>query len=329
VADIVDEIIIVDTGSSDATKEIAARYTDKIYDFEWIKDFSAARNYAFSFGTKEWLMWLDADDYLTQVDRENLKMLKKNIQEDADVILCRYNLNFDTLGNPVFYSTRERLVKNDGQPRWHGAVHEYMEVRGKAIMADFTVNHVPQHHCSIARNIDIYENMLQKGVVFSSREMYYYARELYYSNRHTESIKWMEKYLEQDDGWIGDKIQACLLLSKMYEGNASLTALFRSLTFDIPRSEICCIIGEKFLERKEYNLAVYWYKRAMDVQPPKLDFVETDSSEYIPAAQLCMCYWLMGDMEKAEEYNELAAEYKPYAQSVESNRRFFADKKRG
>ena len=48
VVDLVDEVVIVDTGSTDATKEIAARYTDKIYDFRWIDDFSAARNFAFS-----------------------------------------------------------------------------------------------------------------------------------------------------------------------------------------------------------------------------------------------------------------------------------------
>ena len=48
VADLVDEIVIVDTGSTDATKKIAANYTDKIYDFTWVDDFSAARNFAFS-----------------------------------------------------------------------------------------------------------------------------------------------------------------------------------------------------------------------------------------------------------------------------------------
>lgn len=47
IADLMDEIIIVDTGSSDNTKEIAKKYTDKIYDFAWIDDFSAARNYSF------------------------------------------------------------------------------------------------------------------------------------------------------------------------------------------------------------------------------------------------------------------------------------------
>ena len=51
VADLMDEIIIVDTGSTDRTKEIAARYTDQIYDFAWIGDFSAARNFSFSKAT--------------------------------------------------------------------------------------------------------------------------------------------------------------------------------------------------------------------------------------------------------------------------------------
>ena len=56
-----DELIIVDTGSTDNTKEIAAHYTDKIYDFEWINDFSAARNFAFSKATKEYIYSADAD----------------------------------------------------------------------------------------------------------------------------------------------------------------------------------------------------------------------------------------------------------------------------
>ena len=54
VAHLMDEIIIVDTGSTDNTKKIALEYTDKVYDFEWINDFSAARNFAFSKATKDY-----------------------------------------------------------------------------------------------------------------------------------------------------------------------------------------------------------------------------------------------------------------------------------
>ncbi|MEG0091522.1 MAG: glycosyltransferase, partial [Oscillospiraceae bacterium] len=57
-----DELIIVDTGSSDKTKEIAGQYTDYVYDFLWVDDFSAARNYSYSFATGDYIMWVDADD---------------------------------------------------------------------------------------------------------------------------------------------------------------------------------------------------------------------------------------------------------------------------
>ena len=64
-----DEIIIVDTGSTDRTKEIAALYTEQVYDFEWIDDFAAARNFAFSKATMEYCMWLDADDIIRFEDQ--------------------------------------------------------------------------------------------------------------------------------------------------------------------------------------------------------------------------------------------------------------------
>ena len=65
-----DEIIIVDTGSTDLTKQIVEKYTDRIVDFTWIDDFAAARNFAFSQATMDYILWLDADDILeTQIKR--------------------------------------------------------------------------------------------------------------------------------------------------------------------------------------------------------------------------------------------------------------------
>ena len=76
VKDIVDEIIIVDTGSTDNTKVIAERYYAKIYDFKWCNDFSKARNYSFSFATKDYILWLDADDFLPEIEIQKLQKLK-------------------------------------------------------------------------------------------------------------------------------------------------------------------------------------------------------------------------------------------------------------
>ena len=64
--EIADEIIIVDTGSCDKTVEIASHYTQNIYYFKWIDDFAAARNFSFSKATKEYILWLDADDVIEE-----------------------------------------------------------------------------------------------------------------------------------------------------------------------------------------------------------------------------------------------------------------------
>lgn len=67
------EIIYVDTGSTDRTKELAAKYTDKIYDFEWIGDFSAARNFSLSKASHNYVLVVDCDEYLTHLDPDGLQ----------------------------------------------------------------------------------------------------------------------------------------------------------------------------------------------------------------------------------------------------------------
>ena len=69
VAGLVDEIVIVDTGSSDRTVEIASRYTPRVYSYPWKDDFSDARNHAFSKATMDYCMWMDADDVLEEAER--------------------------------------------------------------------------------------------------------------------------------------------------------------------------------------------------------------------------------------------------------------------
>ena len=59
-----DEIIVVDTGSQDNTINIAKKYTSNVYSYMWQNDFSKARNESFRYATKDYIMWLDADDYI-------------------------------------------------------------------------------------------------------------------------------------------------------------------------------------------------------------------------------------------------------------------------
>ena len=72
-----DEIIVVDTGSTDKTKEIAKAETENVYDFKWVNDFSKARNFSFSKATCDFVMWVDADDVITEENVNKINLLKK------------------------------------------------------------------------------------------------------------------------------------------------------------------------------------------------------------------------------------------------------------
>ena len=81
ISEIMDEILIADTGSSDRTKEIAEQYTSQVFDFAWCDDFSAARNFLVEKVRTDYWMWLDADDILDEKNLKKLKLLKASLDK--------------------------------------------------------------------------------------------------------------------------------------------------------------------------------------------------------------------------------------------------------
>ena len=330
---VVDEIIIVDTGSKDKTKKIAKKYTPHVYTFDWIDDFSAARNFSFSKATMEYCMWLDADDILTPEDQAAFLELKRTVSNTVDVIMMKYNTSFDAAGNPTFSYYRERLLRNHAGFVWAGAVHETIPPRGDILYSDIAVTHRKLGKGDPDRNLRIYESLIEKGVPLNPREQFYYAKELYYHGRFGDAGQALEAYLDSGRGWVENEIDACLHLSichrSLGEKKQALSALFRSFSYDVPRAEICCAIGRYFMEERAYATAVFWYELA--TTRPRNDrsgaFVSPDCYGFIPYLQLCVCYDHLGDHVKAEHYNELAGEIKPDDPSVQSNRAYFASRK--
>ncbi len=121
VKDIVDEIVIVDTGSTDKTLEIAQRYNSKIFKFEWIHDFSAARNYALSKSTGNWILYLDADERLSADSKEEVKKIIK--LNDKLGVNCIVN-NIDEYSGNDKTMNYVRLFKNDSNIYFKGKAHE-------------------------------------------------------------------------------------------------------------------------------------------------------------------------------------------------------------
>ena len=178
VRDLVEEIIIVDTGSTDGTKELAASFGAKLYDFAWCDDFSAARNFSFSKAAADYCMWLDADDVLADKDREAFLCMKDTLPADTDVVMMRYHTAFDDIGTPTFSYWRERLLRRSANFRREGAVHEAISPRGNILYAEAAVSHRETKPGDPDRNLRIYEKQRKAGNRFSPREQFYFAREL-------------------------------------------------------------------------------------------------------------------------------------------------------
>lgn len=324
---IADEIVLVDTGSTDRTKEIARRFTDRIYDFEWVDDFAAARNYAFRLATKDYILWLDADDVFQEADRLAFLALKATLDPQTDSVMMHYHLSFDHKGKPASSLKRNRLVKRSRNFMWIGAVHEYLDVTGRIIHSDIAVTH-SKKKLHTDRNLRIYRRRAELGEPFSPRDLYYYANELKDHAFFEEAAEQYEQFLAVKLGWIEDRIAACGKLAdcygRMYERDLQLRALFRTMELAPPRAETCCWLGALFMSESRYQEAAYWYETATRLGPPPQTGTLIDYSywTWLPYLQLCVCYDRQGLYRQAYECNEKALAYEPQHPSMLANKAY-------
>ena len=120
VKDFVDEIIIVDTGSTDKTVEIARRYTDKIYFHPWEESFSKARNQALAYAACDWIFQIDADEELVQEETHILLDAVQNEELDAIMVQIVSTLRE---GKSESIHSVERIFRNNKQIHYEGRVH--------------------------------------------------------------------------------------------------------------------------------------------------------------------------------------------------------------
>lgn len=329
IKDVVDEIIIVDTGSSDNTKKIAKNFTDKIYHFNWCDDFAKARNYSFSKATKDYILWLDADDVILPKDVKLLKSLKNDIDKNTDIVMMKYNMGTNDDNTPSLSYYRERLIKNFKNYKWVGRIHEVITPTGNVIYSDIAITHKKIHISDPLRNLRIFEKMIEENEKLDTRQKFYYAREIYYSGNFTKAIEKFNDFLNEDDKWVENTISALLDLSicynKINDKQNEISTLFKSFEYDIPRSQTCCYIGNYFLRNNNINQAIYWYKLASTLTSnlESGGFYETDYFNFIPYIQLCVCYYKLGDIKNSIKYNDMAGKFKPNDSSYLTNKEFF------
>lgn len=317
VADLVDEINIIDTGSTDRTKEIVARYTDRIFDFKWINDFAAARNYSFKQATKDYIFWLDADDYLLDKDQEALRNLKKDLNPGYDSVMMDYVLSRDFHGNAQAFTRRNRIVKRSRGFQWVNPVHEVLGVSGHVLPSGIEVTHESdREHKNKSRNLSILEEVINREESeMTPRVHFYYSNELMDNGRHDEAIESYLAFLKRDSENFEDNIAACGHLAHCYhvrgDRRAEISWLYQSFEYDLPRADFCCRIALWYEESEDYEKAIFWYELALTMEMPQNHFglMNKICWTWAPHVQLTLCYGKLGQIKKAYEHNEKALSY--------------------
>lgn len=307
VADLVDEIVIVDTGSTDATKQIAARYTDKIYDFEWIDDFSAARNFAFSKATREYIYSADADEVLDEENREKFRVLKEHLLPEIEIVQMKYGnqLSFGTVYN-FDEEYRPKLFKRLREFVWEEAIHETIRTFPVVYDSDIVITHMPTSPHG-GRDLKNFKRQISQGQTLSKRLSNMYARELLMVGE-TEDLLWAQEYFKKvslDCEADADTLmEAYCVLARAARLGRDVTGLMKYTTKAVLSgscSEVCMELGLFYEKTGDMEEAAIWfYNAAYETQPV---LVKASGAE--DALQgLIRCYHALGLHEEEQHYRE-------------------------
>ncbi len=294
---IADEIIVVDTGSIDNTKEVVSAYTDLIYDFKWVDDFSAARNYSLSKATGKWVMWMDADDVL-----QNPEAVKKVLVDKFDV----YNFNI-IYGGDIF--CHARLFRNNFNVKFAGRVHEYPIIDGLPFLEKTDINVIHKTEKMMDRPINRSErnlSLLKQELAADSnntRALFYMGNTLRELGQYEEAKKVYERYLTFDtwcdEKWMARKNIGFINLIQGHYRTAMLE-FEKAIEIDDRWAESYYYIGESYFHRGMWEKCIQWMLKALDKDMPdsplwKETLVYGDG----PHRYISACYTEMGEFKRA------------------------------
>jgi|GEM_PF-3250884 len=326
VKDCFDEIVLVDTGSTDETKSIAASYGCTVFDFEWVSDFSKARNFAFSKCTKDFICWLDCDDELA--GRENFINWRDHAMEYGDMFLATYHYAVDKEKNPIISFVRERVFRRSLNPIWRYPIHEGIIAKPEwktSYTTTWSVKHLRDEEdmkADRSRNIKIIEEIVKKGEP-DGRMQFYYGKELYEIGRVHEAIPAFEKALEipiephdrllalQYGGYSAmaafDQTKNELIEERSKYFNKALDFAHQGLRLDPNRAEFHVMIGDAYVRLNNLALAVPYFAAAKacikNFNTPYEGAIYSFRNLYgeAPSVQLAKIYAHLGMLDKAKK----------------------------
>lgn len=323
-----DQVVVVNTSEDKDVQEVIKKYGAEGPYFKWVEDFSAARNFSWSFLRTDYAFWLDADDIIKPDDYQKLLDLKKDLHQH-EVIWLNYVYSRDEYGNPDNVLPRERILPNDGRFRWQNAIHEclYPEGRVSHFEETISIHHYQRPGVSnMSRNLRILEREWNKPDC-TDRMRFYYARDLLGSGDWVKGLKVALECIDKGLIFGESKASLCRLVAAHYYGKASDGNLpnekrerYRDLCVrycliginDYCRfAELWSYLGCVYYDRKQEDKAILYFETALGCL--KEGYSGTRSAFYaqVPARNLFMIYYYRGEFAKALIYNKVVIETDP------------------
>jgi glycosyltransferase involved in cell wall biosynthesis len=299
-----DELVVIDTGSTDKTVELAKEAGAEVYFFDWIDDFAAARNFALEKCSNDWVIWLDADDIISEEHQAKLKNLKDTVLNDekVNILFLPYERDFAEDGSCTFSVIRERLFRKSANYHWVGVVHEVVPVDYSKSLTfnDIKIQHKKPSHLwerQTDRNIRILEKAVQSGDL-SPRTLFYYSNELKGHGKNIEAIEYYEKYIQVSTiDW--EKYYALTSIAACYKAldqkDKWLEYNTKAMIFDSTRAEAFVQVGLYFYERAEWKKAIPFFQAASVLKKPDHGFNSDSSYTWLPLDYLSICLDRIGD----------------------------------
>ncbi len=333
--DIMDEIIIVDTGSTDDTKKIAEGYTPYVYDYEWHDDFAAARNFAFSKATGDYIYSADADEVLDEENRTKLKALKRVILPEVEIVQMIYVT--EQINHPTENFARDmrpKLFKRLREFTWIEPIHETINTSPVVYDSDIEIIHRPQGSHS-SRDFNVFEKVIGEKSFLSDRLLGMYLRELYKAGteRDLENARlFLEKSLTEKRQKQNELLcrQIIAVLMKIYrqiDEPVGMLKVSLSSEATVPSAEMCMELGYFFMKKEDFEEAAEWFNKAAFHCESEIDIASSGTSALMA---LALCYRKLAKSpklkalpkkdyelehtrltDKATEYEMMARNWKP------------------
>jgi glycosyltransferase involved in cell wall biosynthesis len=324
-ANLFTEIIVVDTGSTDRTKEIAARYGAKVYDFTWVDSFAAARNESIRHATGEWIFWLDADDRL---DEENLKRLTRFLHELPDennaYMMCQWSTPDPSTGSALIVD-QVRLFRNLPKARWRYRVHEqiYLALRengANEVGTDIVIRHLGYQETDLRlrkqdRNIRLLQMELE-AMPRDSFVLFNLANAYMDHGQADKAIPFLLRCIECAPARVSFLSKAYFLLAGalnlLGRGDEALQHCREGKKLFPQSADLLFQEGVLLIARGAWADVRDSFERILEL-PPKRNYVGTDANMtgYRTRHNLALAYRNLGLSNKAEEQWLLLLEQTP------------------